>query len=559
MTALIVVVLLVAGAIAVRRRLLAIALRIPQPKNGWRRKWTQVATSEGHQLSTQILTPTSEGPHPTVLVRTPYGQGWRGGPVGVVNQLFAELLVERGFIVVQQDVRGRFKSTGEFAAFQHEREDGLATLDWLERQAWFNGRLGLFGQSYGGFVQWAIADDERVACMVPIQTSARLGALTHDEGTIAIDTALRFLCMMAIFGVKGAPNVLKASWMMLKQTAVVRPPAMTLPLLDTDRALIGREEAGYREALQASGDGHPYWARVDQTESRDRSKAPALFITGWLDPFLRETIEDFQAVSRDREAWLTCGVWPHGAINGVWLREVFTFLNHHLKGGPPLKRLPVRYANMTTKRWTQEDAWPPAHVEERTFFAHAGGRLSADPPTSATSPTEYVFDPADPTPHVGGPLLDLEGAGLLDNAELETRADVVTFTSAPLDRPLVLAGAARVHLAAASSAPTTDFFLRLNHVHPDGRSTNVTDRFVRLGHGQLPVDDTFELFPIVYLFNKGDQLRLLIASGAHPRYARNHGTGEPQATATEFVVQEQRVFHELDRQTSISLPVVASR
>lgn len=333
--ALITLAVAVVGTFVLRRRVLALLLRIPQPNNRRRRQWVLVPTPDGHQLATQILTPTSAGPHPTLLMRTPYGQGWRGGPPGIVNQLFAELLVERGFNVVQQDVRGRFNSTGEFAAFQYEREDGLATLDWLEGQPWFDGRLGLFGQSYGGFVQWAIADDERVRCMVPIQTSARLGSVMHDEGTIAIETALRFLCMMAIFGAEGAPNVLKASWMMLKQTAVVRPPAMSLPLLHTDEAMLGRAEGAYREALMATGVEHPYWAGVDHTVTRDRSKAPALFITGWLDPFLRETLADFTAVQREREAWLTCGVWPRGAISGAWLSEVFTFLDHHLKGGPP--------------------------------------------------------------------------------------------------------------------------------------------------------------------------------------------------------------------------------
>jgi putative CocE/NonD family hydrolase len=223
---------------------------------------------------------------------------------------------------------------------------------------------------------------------------------------------------------------------------------------------------------------------------------------------------------------------------------------------PPLKRLPVRYANMMTGRWTQEETWPPARARAVTLYAHAGGRLAPEPPADATAPTEFVFDPKDPTPHLGGPLLDLEGAGLLDNAELECRGDVVTFTSAPLDKPLVLAGAPTVHLAADSSAPTTDFFLRLNHVRADGTSTNVAGRFVRRHEGQLPVDDAFELFPIVYEFDTGDRLRLLIASGAHPRYARNHGTGEHQAIATKFVVQEQSVFHEKDRQTFITLPVL---
>lgn len=545
-----------------RRRALALLLGLDAPKSGWRARWFRVPGAEGHALATQVLSPTERGPHPTLLIRTPYGQGFAGGIPGVVNQLYATLLAERGYHVVQQDVRGRFTSEGTFLPFQFERRDGLATLRWLERQPWFDGRLGLFGQSYGGFVQWAIADDPAVKALVPIQTSAELAAVMHADGAVTLEVALRFLSMMKLFGVEGAPHPLVGSWRMLRQTAIVRPACAALPICEADVALQGEADPYFREAITLCDLEALVWQELSHAPRRDGASSPSFFLSGWLDPFLRETLRDFCArADAGHPALLTVGPWPHGAVSGVWIREVFRWLDHVLKGAPAPERHPVRYQLLHggaagRGEWRESTTWPPPGVVTREVFLGSAGALTDRPPTEGTaSPTTYTFDPRDPTPHLGGPLLDLEGAGYLDNAPLEARPDVRVFTGAPLDAQLDVVGAPVARVFVRSSEAHTDFFVRLSDVDRRGRSTNVTDGFVRVAPGRSLSPLVVEMWPTAYRFRPGHRLRVLVASGAHPRYARNHGTGEPQATAVEMREQHQEVFHDGDRPSSIVLSV----
>jgi hypothetical protein len=190
---------------------------------------------------------------------------------------------------------------------------------------------------------------------------------------------------------------------------------------------------------------------------------------------------------------------------------------------------------------------------------HPEGRLSeAPPPVSA--PDRYRYDPADPTPSVGGVLLGPE-AGAKDNRTLEARADVRTYTSAPLERDLEVVGPVRAEVFCSSSTPWTDVFVRLCDVQPSGRSLNVCDGLLRLTPGRASQDEAgvmrvpVELWPTAYRFPRGHRLRVQVSSGAHPRFVRNLGAGEPLATGTRMVVAEQQVHHDPAHPSAIVLPV----
>src|SRR4051812_33871246 len=206
--------------------------------------------------------------------------------------------------------------------------------------------------------------------------------------------------------------------------------------------------------------------------------------------------------------------------------------------------------------------WPPTGRTDRTWYLGSGGRLDDAPTTDDGAATNFRYDPMDPTPSVGGRVL-AHRAGRRDNRRLEARADVRTFTTAPLEEPVELLGGARVRLFLASDNPYADVFLRLCDVDPRGRSVNVTDRLVRLdpADGEAPragermVEAT--LPDTAHRFLAGHRIRLQVSGGAHPRYARNLGTGEPLGRATRAVPLTHRIGHSAASPSSITLPIAS--
>jgi putative CocE/NonD family hydrolase len=188
-----------------------------------------------------------------------------------------------------------------------------------------------------------------------------------------------------------------------------------------------------------------------------------------------------------------------------------------------------------------------------------GGGLAAETPP-ASEPDHYRYDPADPTPAVSGPLLTGNSVPT-DNRQLEARPDVLTYTSAPLERDLDVIGPVQAELFVRSSLEHTDFFARLCDVDAQGKSINVCDALLRVVPGQQPVTAdgclhiTIDLWPTAHRFLRGHRIRLQVSSGAHPRYARNTGSGEPLASATKLVVADQSIYHDPDHPSGIVLSI----
>ena len=209
------------------------------------------------------------------------------------------------------------------------------------------------------------------------------------------------------------------------------------------------------------------------------------------------------------------------------------------------------------KRWRDLPDWPPPANPTR-WYLHAGGRLAPIPPPAPSEPDRYRYDPADPTPSVGG--IGMLTGGTADNGPLEARSDVLVYTSDPFSEPLELIGPVEAELHVSSSLDHTDFFVRLCDVAPDGRSVNVCDGLQRFDPASIrrQEDGTFPaavtLWPIGHTLAAGHRLRVLVSSGAHPVYARNLGTGEPPATATTLRAADQAVYHEPGRLSSVTLP-----
>ncbi len=285
-------------------------------------------------------------------------------------------------------------------------------------------------------------------------------------------------------------------------------------------------------------------------------------VGGWHDFFLPLQLRDYAALRQaGQDPYLLIGPWRHADQESVqaWAGETLAWLRAHLAGDEDaLRRDPVRIFVTGVDEWRNLPVWPPETRPHR-WHLHSGGALAQEAPPVA-EPDRYTYDPADPTPNLAGPV-ELSGRARVDNRVLEARPDVLTYTSTSLAGNLAVMGEVTVELFVASSREHTDFFARLCDVDPAGNSINICDALLRLtpGHPERQPDGTirarFTLWPTAHVFRRGHRLRLQVSSGAHPRYARNTGTGEPLATATKLVRADQQVFHDPGHPSAIILPV----
>jgi putative CocE/NonD family hydrolase len=507
----------------------------------------------------------ADRPRPTVLVRSPYG---RRQLLGV---LFGRLLAERGLQVVIQSVRGTFGSGGEFAPFD-ERADGLATLRWLRAQPWHAGPVGTLGPSYLGFVQWAVAGEAGEGgkggadlAGMSIQVSAsEFHGQTYAGSSLSLETLASWLVIVAMqerrLGLLAIDRALRGL------SAVIAE----LPLTSLDERLTGAPVAWFQEAFASPGREDPYWVRRDFSGGVRDVTTPVSFVGGWYDILLPWMLADYEALERaGRSPRLLIGAWAHTSpgLVGAGERDGLAWMRAQLLGDDRLLRPGAVRLMVTGERsgggWRDLPSWPPSSLD-RSLYLDAGRALRDRPPQSRDEGGDtYRYDPADPTPALGGPVL-LSRTPVLDNAPLEARADVLVYTGPVLSETLEAIGHVFVELWLRASAPWFDVFARLCDVDAGGVSRNVCDALAGVAPGRCEQgpDGTwhvrFELWPIGHRFAAGHRLRLQVSSGAHPRYARNPGTGEDPAAATAATLRpvDIELLHDADHPSRVVLPVI---
>jgi putative CocE/NonD family hydrolase len=510
-------------------------------------------------------------PQPTVLVRSPYGRRQ------LVGLIFGRLLAERGLQVLVQSVRGTFGSEGEFSPFD-ERSDGLATLRWIREQSWHSEKIGMIGPSYLGIVQWAVATEagEDLAALSIQVSASQFHGQTYAGGSLALETAASWLVMVAAQERRLAPVA------MARGLRRLGPLLEQMPVGEIDALATGAEVPWFRQALASPAREDAYWVARDFAAGVGNVAAPVQLIGGWYDIFLPWMLEDFAALqAAGRSPQLVIGPWTHVApgLMASGMREGLAWLRAHLLGderllSPARVRIQIT-GERTGGGWRELPAWPPPGMTERRLYLAARGELSEVPPAQAprTGATQgdpahnggapsadlYRYDPADPTPSFGGPVL-LANAPVLDNRPLEARPDVLTYTTGPLPRTVEAIGPVRVEIFVRTSSPHFDLFARVCDVYPDGPSLNVCDALARALPGRFEnAEDgstrvAFELWPIGHRFAAGNRIRLQVSSGAHPRYARNPGTGEDLATATETRPVDVEILHDAEHASVLVLP-----
>jgi putative CocE/NonD family hydrolase len=513
----------------------------------------EAVMDDGVVLLADHYAPRGAGRLPVVLVRTPYG---RRGAVGLI---YGRLIAERGFQVVIQSVRGTFGSGGAFAPFD-ERADGLATLRWLATQPWCDGPIGMIGSSYMGLVQWAVATDPAIGALAPAITASEFHSQAYAGGAISLDTALSWTFIIAAQERRAAPARLVLG---LRR----RLPKLLdeLPLGEIDALLAGEELPFYREWFTQTAPDEPYWAARDYSADVARVTAPVQFVGGWYDIFLPWMLADHAALAAaGRDTQLVIGPWAHTSTGllASSLREGIAWLRAHLLGDDRMRSpAPVRVWVGGGDRWRELDAWPPPDARPLRLHLQPGGGLHVAAPAGDTEPDRYRYDPAHPTPAVGGPVL-LARSPVADNRALEAREDVLTYTTEPLERDLLALGPVSAEIHLRSSLEHTDVFVRVCDVLPSGPSLNVCDALIRLQPGAPAAqrDGTrrvvVDLWPAAHRFGRGHRIRVQVSSGAHPRYARNPGTGEDPATATRLVAADQEVLHDAAHPSAVTLSVV---
>ena len=482
---------------------------------------------------------------PTALIRSPYGRR------GVFGTVMARPLAERGYQVLLQSTRGGFGSGGTMNPVRQERADGLATLEWIPAQRWFGESIVLVGMSYMGHVQWAVAD------ALPRSVKAMIPHVTESAATLEFVRAESF-SLEAVFSWGVMMGGIERRWANLRQSFESKKYARatdSLPLSQGDVAALGHR-SDYMQAVLVHDATDPYWSAADHRHRVAEVSVPVSSIGGWYDIFLPGQLRDFSILQdAGRPARLTVGPWTHTDQTNIPVTEAIEFGLPLARGEQPPHRAPVRLYVMGADEWCDFTSWPPEGYEPQRFHLQPQAGLSTEPSGEAEL-DRYRYDPADPTPALGGVRIARGiSAGRVENASLEARSDVLTYTTAVLDRDVEVIGDVTAEIWFRSSLDFADVFVRLCDVDASGRSHNVCDGLVSITGADEITCATVRLWSTAYRFTRGHRIRVQVSSGAFPRYARNTGTGEPLATATRLVAAEQEVHHGGIYHSAIILPV----
>ena len=550
---------------------------------------------DGVTLYADVYRPVGEGRHPVIVSRTPYST--ERFPTAYEAAVY---FAQRGYVYVYQDVRGRHESDGRWEPFFDDEKDGYDTVEWSARQPWSDGKVAMQGGSYLGQNQWraAQAAPPSLVTIFPMVAST---SIYHDWITLNGGWRLSFN-----FG-----------WGPVRQESRImqNPGPHTvaglraihydhvqwhLPL-DTMQQEVGRNARFYDDWL-AHPDYDDYWKPLNVEEVFEKVSIPVHTFGGWFDIFSQGTLRGYVGMSQKgatdrarRLSHIVIGPWGHGpsqkfgaldfgptanvdalSLQLRWYDYFLKGMDNGLAGEPPVKLFV-----MGRNEWVYEREYPLARTEYRPlYFASGGhangnrgdGRLVWDKPAGPSAPDRFRYDPDDPVPTLGGNNCcgTPTPAGPMDQRSLESRRDVLLYTSDVLREELEATGPVKVVLYASSDAVDTDFVAKLVDVYPDGSSYNMAEGIVRaryrdglaqpapLKPGQVYRME-IDLVGTSIAFQPGHRIRVHVTSSHFPQFDRNPNTGARFGTSAEVKVAQQTVYHDAERPSHIVLPVIPRR
>jgi hypothetical protein len=531
--------------------------------------------SDGVVLVSDHYYPAGPGPHPTLLMRQPYGRDIASTVVYAHPVWFAS----HGYNVVIQDVRGRGDSEGEFYPFRNEGRDGAETIRWLRTRSESNGNVGMYGFSYQGMTQLLAAAEqpEGLFCIAPAQTAIDLyhGWFYH-QGALRLASSLGWgLQMMKADArrrqLREASDGLEKAWTDLRSQPLVTPYGLH-PQLQHE-GMPGYVQDWFTHPLPG-----PYWSALDVSELPKQIKVPALHLSGWFDTYLSGSVAGFLALAAQAEnQYLVAGPWVHipwgeliGEQNlgpGALLDTdslLLRWFNHWLKQSGEFDLEPrIRHFALGVNRWFETESFPQ---ETMALYLHSGGRaesrkgdgaLSNAVPESDQPRDVFVYDPEVPVP--------APGIGPVNQAQLETGNNLLVYTSAPLQEPVHVLGSPQLTLYCVTSAAHADFTGKLIRLRPNGQADFVCIGIARssylfrdFGYRADSVQRwEFSLEPTSCVFAAGEAIRLEVASSAFPLYDRNPSTEVQPWLADSWNWQRstQMVLHDAQHPSRLELPV----
>jgi hypothetical protein len=530
-----------------------------------------------------------------LLQRTPYNKN--GGVV------FGLKAAARGYVVIVQDVRGRYTSDGEWYTFKHEPDDGYDTVEWAAALPYSNGKVGMWGGSYVGATQMlaAIAHPPHLAGICPVVTASNY----HENWTYQGGAFEQWFNQSWTSGlsqdtfnrtVVNHTNALGGMWKL---------PLANYPLFnfsDASAPVSTASLAPYFLDWLAHPSYDPYWKQLSIEEHFGDITVPILHVAAWYDIFQGGSLRNYmgikarggsEAARRGQHLLVTIGghagsgrkigdvdfgpaaaEFDENEITLKWYDYLFKGVQNEFAGKP------VKIFVMGANQWREEDDWPLTRAQSTKYFLHStksanslrgDGSLSTVSPRSETA-DHYVYDPSNPVPTVGGPLCcdsNHLAPGPRDQRAVEARDDVLIYTTPAFAQDTEVTGPVSLELFAKSSAVDTDITAKLVDVGPDGFAQNLTEGIVRaryrdsrekadlINPGQL-YKFTIDLWSTSNVFRKGHSLRLEISSSNFPRFDRNLNTGEDPAFARNYVSATNTVYHDAEHPSALILPVVPS-
>jgi putative CocE/NonD family hydrolase len=556
-------------------------------------------TRDGVLLRADVYRPNTPDKFPVILMRTPYDKSvnWAVSPVSK--------MVSRGYVVIIQDVRGRYASEGDWYPFRHEQADGFDTVEWAAALPYSDGKVGMIGASYVGATQMlaAIGQPPHLAAIAPNMTASNYhDGWTYQSGAfeqwfnqnwtsqLGQNTLQRLIAQNtnALVGSRALP--------------LVNYPVFNFGQLPADAQLTAALAPYYFDWL-AHPDYDDYWKQWSIEEHFDKIAVPMLQVGGWYDIFNAGTLRNYMGAkahgSTDaarKQQHLLIEIGGHAgfgrrigdvdfgpyATQNVYVDVILDWYDFLFKGikNQFATDKPVKLFVMGANEYLQEDDWPPPQAQSTKYFLHSAGKanslrgdgvLSSSAPK--TEPTDtYVYDPANPVPTVGGPLCCDEEhmePGPRDQRGVENRDDVLVYSTGPLTKDLEVTGPITADLFVKSSTVDTDFTAKLVDVWPDGFAQDLTEGILRMRYrnsvehatlmnpGQV-YEISLDLWATSNVFLRGHSLRLEISSSNFPRFDRNLNTGEDIRFARTLVSAKNTILHDAQHPSSLVLPIMPS-
>jgi putative CocE/NonD family hydrolase len=552
---------------------------------------------DGVVLRADIYRPRADGKFPVLLQRTPYNKS-NGVTFGVQA-------AARGFVVIFQDVRGRYSSEGEWYTFKHESDDGYDSVEWAAALPYSNGKVGMFGGSYVGATQMlaAIAHPPHLAGICPVVTASNYhDGWTYQGGAfeqwfneswtsgLAQDTFDRT--------VEHDTNALQGMWKL---------PLASYPLFNFSDSASAASSTPALAPYFLDWLAHPsyddYWKRWSIEEHYADINVPSLTVAAWYDIFQGGSLRNYAGIRAhggdgaragqrllvvigghagdgrkigDVDFGPAAAQFEEDAVTLNWYEYLFQGIQNNFA-----KEKPVKIFVMGRNEWREEDDWPLARAQSSKYFLHSDGHanslrgsgsLSVAAPRSEST-DHYIYDPANPVPTIGGPLCCDSGhlpPGPRDQRPAEARDDVLIYSTPAFSQDTEITGPVSLELFAKSTAVDTDFTAKLVDVAPDGFAQNLTEGIIRaryrdsqekptlMNPGQV-YKFTIDLWSTSNVFLKGHVLRLEVSSSNFPRFDRNLNTGEAPGAGAHYTPATNTIYHDAEHPSVLVLPTVPPR